>query len=43
MFYECKKFNQDLSEWDVSNVTKMYNMFTGCESLANIPDWYKSK
>ena len=27
MFYECTKFNQDISEWDVSNVTNMERMF----------------
>jgi surface protein len=29
MFYDAYDFNQDLSSWDVSKVTKMQYMFTG--------------
>ena len=31
MFQNCDEFNQDLSTWDVSNVTNMQGMFKGCE------------
>jgi len=30
-----------LSEWDVSNVGNMQFMFDNCNSLKNIPSWYK--
>ena len=30
MFYDCKKFNSDLSEWNVSNVKYMSYMFEKC-------------
>ena len=30
MFYECENYNQDISSWDVSNVTNMSGMFLGC-------------
>ena len=30
MFYNCPKFNSDLSRWNVSNVMNMSNMFDGC-------------
>ena len=33
MFFFCKNFNCDLSEWDVSKVTNMQAMFTGCQKL----------
>ena len=41
MFYECKNFNCDLSNWDVYNVEDMTNMFYYCDSLKNKPTWYK--
>ena len=43
MFYNCKYFNSNLSKWDVSNVKNMDSMFWGCESLEQIPFWYKNK
>jgi len=30
MFYYCKKFNCDLSGWDISNVENMSHMFVDC-------------
>ena len=40
MFYKCKSFNQDLSEWDVSSVTDMLCMFDGCKSFnQDISGW----
>ena len=41
MFYGCKKFNSDLSKWNVSKVKDMEYMFLGCDSLKNKPSWYK--
>ena len=33
-------FNGDISSWDVSNVTNMSGMFSGCESFnQDISDW----
>ena len=40
MFYGCKKFNSDLSNWDIVNVGNMTQMFDGCDSLKNKPSWY---
>ena len=40
MFYGCKLFNQDISNWDVSNVTNMYSMFFKCLSFnQDISNW----
>ena len=41
MFYECENFNCDLSGWDVSNIKFTKKMFRGCNSLKNIPSWYR--
>ena len=40
MFYGCKAFNQDISSWDVSNVTNMNTMFTWCQDFnQDISNW----
>ena len=33
MFENCKKFNCNLSKWNVSNVTNMKYMFQNCENF----------
>ena len=33
MFSECRKFNKNISKWNVSNVSDMKNMFKECTSL----------
>ena len=33
MFRNCKKFNCNLSNWDVSNVENMKYMFQNCENF----------
>ena len=44
MFSECKSFNQDISKWDVSNVTNMAGMFAECTSFnQDISGWDVSK
>ena len=44
MFQGCNNFNQDISEWDVSNVTDMSFMFCWCESFnQDISKWNVSK
>ena len=40
MFYDSK-FNGDISNWDVSNVKNMNNMFYGSPLENNPPKWYK--
>lgn len=40
MFYGCKVFNQDISSWDVSNVTNMEYMFYNAETFNhNLAGW----
>ena len=39
MFYGCESFNQDISNWDVSNVDEMVHIFDECP----IKDEYKPK
>ena len=39
-FIGCTSFNQDLSNWNVENVTDMSNMFFGCTSFnQNLNNW----
>ena len=40
MFDGCKKFNCDLSDWDISNIKRWKNMFSGCDKMTT-PSWYK--
>ena len=35
MFYYALAFNQDISGWDVSNVTNMQNMFYNTDDLSD--------
>ena len=34
MFWDASSFNQDVSEWDVPNVTDMSCMFYGASSFS---------
>ena len=44
MFYNCKSFNQDISNWNVSNVTDMKYMFANCIQFnQDISNWNVSK
>ena len=43
MFSTCREFNQDLSNWDVSNVKDMSYMFFRCEKLEKNPGWVVNK
>ncbi|ACU78410.1 BspA family leucine-rich repeat surface protein [Mycoplasma mycoides] len=44
MFYEAKKFNQDISSWNVSNVKNMSNMFSAAENFnSTLSNWDVSK
>ena len=43
MFYSAYKFNQDISNWDVSNVTDMRSMFYVAQSFnQDIGSWNTS-
>ena len=33
MFKKCKNFDQSLNNWDVSNVSEMFEMFYGCKKF----------
>jgi surface protein len=35
MFHHARAFNGDLSRWDTSKVTNMWNMFEGCPIETN--------
>ena len=40
MFNRCKKFNCDISDWNVSNVNDMNWMFWNCENFnQNLNGW----
>ena len=39
MFLNCYKFNSDISNWDVSNVTNMNFMFHGSKFNGDISKW----
>ena len=39
MFWHCENFNQDISNWNVSNITDMDGIFYDC----NIEEKYKPK
>ena len=44
MFYGCSKFNQDISDWNVYNVTSMTRMFFWCKDFnQDISSWDVSK
>ena len=45
MFRLCKNFDCDLSNWNVSNVTDMYSMFTACKNFKGkgLENWDVSK
>ena len=36
-----RRFNGNISKWDVSNVKTMHKMFEGCPLEKNPPKWYK--
>ena len=41
MFYNCRNFNsKDLYKWNINKIRSMTEIFTHCDSLKNIPDWY---
>ena len=44
IFDECNSLSSlpDISKWNTSNVTNMYNMFDDCKDNLNIPSKFKS-
>ena len=38
--FEESKFNGDISDWDISKVKNMYNMFYNSPLEKNPPKWY---
>lgn len=43
MFYEATSFEQDLSNWNVSNVKDMGKMFKHSKMAKNKPHWWRKK
>nr|WP_307921416.1 BspA family leucine-rich repeat surface protein [Mycoplasmopsis bovis] len=44
MFFEAKKFNQDISKWNTENVTNMIGLFSGAENFNQpLNSWNVSK
>ena len=41
--FKNSKFNQDISKWNVSNVTNMNNMFKNCPFNKDISNWCVEK
>ncbi|MCG8582938.1 MAG: DUF285 domain-containing protein, partial [Bacteroidales bacterium] len=39
MFRNCTSLNPDLSDWDVSNIKSMKNLFSGCSIFTGDFDW----
>ena len=39
--FAFSKFNGDISNWDVSSVENMYNVFDHSPLQKNPPKWYK--
>ena len=43
MFQGCTSFNQDVSMWDVTNITNMSGMFNGAESFSQPLRWWDTR
>lgn len=40
VFWGCLKFNEDISKWDVSNITDMFSLFRNCQTFnADLSKW----